>query len=180
MRKRTPQNCSRRITAPTLHDHRGVRRPFILALIALLPLAGCGGEPIFLRDGPDFRGITVPLPPPSFVDDPLVDVDLEGQFGPGRGGPGSRVYVQETVTELGYFIDIVDDDPEFVVPDVTVDVTNNCLRTWYVDGQDAVESTDRFYRVTVETDPELCAAETCSATDDVGACLCLDVRNSGC
>lgn len=180
MSRKNPRNRTGLSPAPGLHDHRAVRRPYMLALVALLPLAACGGEPIFLRDGPDFRGITVPLPPPSFQGNPVVDVDLEGAFPQGRGGPGSRVFVQETVTDLGYFIDIVDDEPMFLVPDVTLDATDNCLRTWYIDGQDAIESADRFYRVTIQTEPDVCAEGNCSAADEEGACLCIDVRNSGC
>ncbi|MCA9687472.1 MAG: hypothetical protein KC457_35245 [Myxococcales bacterium] len=57
--------------------HRGIGVLAVLALSLLTASTGCVEHP-FLIQPPSLRGITIPLPPPSFADEVLISIDVEG------------------------------------------------------------------------------------------------------
>ncbi len=49
---------------------------------SLVATFACNGvELVSISDTPTFRGITIPLPPPAIIDEPIIRVDIEGQLG---------------------------------------------------------------------------------------------------
>ncbi|WP_052556261.1 hypothetical protein [Enhygromyxa salina] len=149
----------------------------VLLLAASVTVVGCN-EASFLVPPPTLRGIAIPLPPPSIADQVLVYIDVEGGVPMGFDHPATEAFVYETRTERGYFVGT--DGLEFTVQDVLVDVTNNCLETWFVDGVDGEESSLVSYKAVVLEGEEACANPSCSAPDDLGACLCLEKWTTGC
>ncbi len=143
--------------------------------IGLVALAGCRDYE-FLSPAPTLRGITIPLPPPSFADDLLISIDLEGTVPMGFEGPGTQAFVYEKGTQRGYFV--FTDTNEYTVYDVILDLDDNCIETWVVAGE-GDESTRVDYKA-VLLEGEACADPSCSAPDQLGACVCLEKWSAGC
>jgi hypothetical protein len=152
----------------------GVTR-VIVGLLAVASL-GCN-EPRFLIPAPTLRGITIPLPPPSFADEVLVMIDVEGGIPLGFQGPGTRAFLYEQGTGRGYFV--YAEQQSFLIQDVLVDIEDNCLESWFVDGVDGEESSAVNYKA-VLAEGEACMETSCSQMDQQGACLCLEKWTAGC
>jgi hypothetical protein len=150
-----------------------------LALVAACGLSlGCN-EPRFLVPAPTLRGITIPLPPPSFADEILVHIDVEGNVPLGFDAPGTKAFLYEKVSGRGYFVST--DGITYTIYDVLVDVTNNCMQTWFVDVVDGEQSTAIDYKAVLREGEEDCTSDnTCSAMDELGVCLCLEKWPVGC
>jgi hypothetical protein len=153
-------------------------RALIVGVCLAAPLlAGCN-EPRFLIPAPTLRGITIPLPPPSFADEVLVHIDVEGTVPFGFDNPGTQAFLYEKVTGRGYFI--TTDGMGFTIYDVLVDVGDNCMHTWFVDGVDGSESSTISYKAVLHEGEEACSDLSCSAPDELGVCLCLEKWTVGC
>ena len=148
----------------------------VLALSLLTASTGCVEHP-FLIQPPSLRGITIPLPPPSFADEVLISIDVEGSVPYGFDDPGTQAFLYEKGTDRGYFTFI--DGGSYTIYDVLVDINDNCLETWFV-GIDNDESSVVDYKVQLREGAEACGAPGCSAMDDLGACLCLEKWTVGC
>ena len=138
---------------------------------------------MFLTPAPTLRGITIPLPPPSFADEVVFYVDVEGNVPIGYQHPETQAYLFEKVTGRGYFVNLEDNElTNFTVHDVLVDINDNCLETWFVDGVDGDLSSVVDYRIVVlEGDgDDACGAPSCSEMDEQGMCLCLEKWAVGC
>lgn len=147
-------------------------------LAAALVVAGGCNEPRFLIPSPTLRGITIPLPPPSFSDEVLFLIDVEGALPLGSQGPGTRAFLYEKGTGRGYFV--FTDQQTYTIEDVLIDITDNCLQTWFVDGVDGEESTGAEYKAVLLEGEEACSDPSCSAMDSLGACVCLEEWTVGC
>lgn len=146
-----------------------------LGLVAL-SVGGCRDYE-FLAAPPSLRGITIPLPPPSFADEGLITIDLEGTVPAGFVGPGTKALVFEKGTQRGYFV--FTDTPDYTIYDLLVDLEDNCIETWVV-SEDDEESTRIDYKA-VLLEGEACAEDmSCSAPDLLGACVCLEKWSAGC
>jgi hypothetical protein len=157
---------------------RGFARLASFTTLAMLLATGCN-ETTFLVPPPTLRGIAIPLPPPSFADQVLVHIDVEGSVPVGFQHPATQAFLYEKSTARGYFAGT--EDNEFTIYDVLVDIDDNCLETWFVDGVDGEESSLVDFKVILVEDAEACAADlNCSPVDDVGACLCLEKWTKGC
>jgi hypothetical protein len=143
--------------------------------VVVLSVGGCR-EYEFLAAPPTLRGITIPLPPPSFADDLLISLDLEGTVPVSFVGPGTEAFVFEKGTQRGYFV--FTDTNEYTVYDLLVDLDDNCIETWVV-SEDDEESTRIDYKA-VLLEGEACADPSCSAPDQLGACVCLEKWSAGC
>ncbi|WP_146156245.1 hypothetical protein [Enhygromyxa salina] len=135
-------------------------------------------EPRFLIPAPTLRGIAIPLPPPSIADEVLINIDVEGNVPLGFDVPGTQAFLHEKRTARGYFVGI--EGMQFTVYDVLLDVNDNCLEAWFVDGVDGEESTTVNYKAVLFEGAEACAEPTCSAMDEQGACVCLEKWTTGC
>jgi hypothetical protein len=154
---------------------RPVARGLLVGALATVTI-GCN-QPQFLTPPPTLRGITIPLPPPSFVDEGLVTIDVEGGIPLGFQGPGTQAFLYEEGTGRGYFV--YAEQQSFIINDVLVDIEDNCLESWFVDGVDAEESSTVDYKV-VLAEGEACMDISCSQMDLQGACLCLEKWSAGC
>ena len=146
-----------------------------LALVSL-SLAGCRDYE-FLSPAPTLRGITIPLPPPSFVDEILITIDIEGTVPMGFEGPGTEANVFEKGTQRGYFVFTETND--YTVHDVLVDLTDNCIETWVVTSDE--EESTRIDSKAVLLEGDVCGTDpSCSAPDMLGVCVCLEKWPAGC
>jgi hypothetical protein len=147
----------------------------VLALAALVGVGGCRDYE-FLAASPTLRGITIPLPPPSFADELLISIDLEGTVPMGFEGPDTQAFVFEKGTQRGYFV--FTDTSDYTVHDVLVDLDDNCIETWVLAGDE--ESTRVDYKA-VLLEGEVCTTDaSCSAPDMLGVCVCLEKWSVGC
>ena len=143
-------------------------------------VAACN-EPMFLTPAPTLRGITIPLPPPSFADEVMLYIDVEGNVPLGYQDEDTRAYLLEKRTGRGYFVKIDGDGTtNFTVRDVLIDVNDNCLETWFIDGIDNEPSSTVDYKAFLAEGDEACGEPSCSAMDEQGMCLCLEKWDVGC
>ncbi len=159
----------------TSSSHRWIALASLISICAIT--VGCN-EPRFLVPAPQLRGITIPLPPPSYTDEVMIRIDVEGNVPFGFDSPGSQAFLLEKVTDRGYFVDV--EGISYTFFDVLVDVTDNCLEVWFVDGVDGEESTLVDYKAVLREGDECTADESCSAPDELGVCLCLEKWTVGC
>ncbi|MBK6917135.1 MAG: hypothetical protein IPH07_07030 [Deltaproteobacteria bacterium] len=105
----------------------------LIALVAMLASACATHEA-----GPAFRravlfgdrGISLPLPPPSLVDAPEQDVDLEGTVeGDDLLPADARVHVEDLEGDASAIVTIGPDD-RFTVEGLRIDVTRHCFEVW--------------------------------------------------
>jgi hypothetical protein len=150
----------------------------LLAVAAIAVGAAACHHVSFPVDAPSLRGITIPLPPPNWSDEPEQRFDIEGRLPTGYDAPGIAVYLYEKVTGRGYFTYAIDRD--FLVEDVLVDLTDNCLETWFIDDESGDESTPTNYKVELVDDPMCAEDPTCSEPDEQGVCACLVEWTTGC
>lgn len=146
-------------------------------VLATFALTACNEHPL-LVPGPSLRGITIPLPPPSYVDEGLVTITIDGTVPDGFDNPGTQAFLFEKGTGRGYFVPA--DGVNYTIYDVLVDIEDNCLESWFVDGLDGEESSVVDYKVELREGEENCADLDCSAPDEQGACLCLEKWSLGC
>ena len=138
-------------------------------------------DPLFLTPAPTLRGITIPLPPPSFGDEVLLYIDVEGNVPLGYQHPETKAYLHEKVTDRGYFVGLEDNElTNYTIRDVLIDVNDNCLETWFVDGVDGEPSSVVDYKAVLLEGEDACADPSCSAMDEMGMCLCLEKWTVGC
>lgn len=143
-----------------------------LVLLALLSLSSACNSYSFYLDGPNFRGITVPLPPPSYkaLQEP-IRIDVEGSLPGGQSDPDAIAYLYDVTGERGYFTIVEPDGRTFIVRDVLTDLADNCFASYVeIDGQ---ETDVAFFEIVV-LEGDACDDSLCSAQDEEGACLCVD------
>jgi len=166
-------------------DHnqgRGWRRTLAAALLTITcaSVTGCN-DPMFLTPAPTLRGITIPLPPPSFADEVMLYIDVEGNVPVGYQHEDTNAYLLEKRTGRGYFVGLDGGDlTSYTIRDVLIDVNDNCLETWFVDGVDYEPSTVVDYKAVLREGAEACMDTSCSAMDEQGMCLCLEKWTVGC
>ena len=124
-------------------------------LLSALALAGCApfGAP-FVYSAPTFRGISVPIPPPSLAAEPVQDVDIEGSTNLMDPVPQTLVYLYEHRSDQGHFV-FADDAGDFKFTEVALDLTNNCIQVWFEEpGEDGKTSEDGFYQANIAEDDQ--------------------------
>lgn len=147
-----------------------------------LGVAGaCTNAELYVPDAGEFRGITIPLPPPSFTDADEVTIDVSGNINH-EPAPGTVVALWESEAGEGRLVP-PEDDGSFLFESVVVVPDQSCLELWseYPEDGDIIRSSEASYKVIVVTDdPECGSQDLCSAPDDDGNCLCLDPRYDNC
>lgn len=129
----------------------------LIATIALLASAGCAQhdtKPAFqssLRIAD--RGISIPLPPPSLLEEPNQAVDIEGEVvGDDRLSTAATAHVVDLQGGEEVTVDVAAGADSFVAQGLPVDLTDNCLELWLQ--TDDAESEHAFYSATVAADGE--------------------------
>lgn len=96
------------------------------------------------------RGISIPLPPPSVLQAPQQEVEVEGAL-EGNVDEGAEVRIVDTAG--GDEASVSPDGASFTAT-LELDLTDACLETWVVDA-DGVESERRSYSTQVEADDSI-------------------------
>ncbi len=122
-------------------------------LLALVALAACN-EVVFPDAPPDLHGISVPIPPPSLTAEPIQQVDVEGSLATDMPTPSTLVYLYETRSARGYFV-LADDNGDFVIHDVLLDLTDNCMQVWSKEpGAEGQESQHTAFKASIAADDQ--------------------------
>jgi hypothetical protein len=132
-----------------------------LALIVVATATACVSpdvKPAFRRTVfIDDRGISVPLPPPSFFDYPLQTVDVDGTTdGHDKIVAGTKLFVQDLDGDAYEQIELAADATDFKVEGVAIDLTMNCLEVWMQAPDGRLSGRPQFHveiidRTTIET-----------------------------
>lgn len=102
------------------------------------------------------RGISIPLPPPSVLQAPQQEIEVQGAL-EGIFDEGSEVRIVDTAG--GDEASVSPDGASFTAT-LEVDLTDVCLETWVVDA-DGVESERRSYSALVEADDSIRVVSGC-------------------
>ncbi len=132
-----------------------IRRLLLSGLLSVSALPGCApfGAP-FVVAAPTFRGISVPIPPPSLLAAPVQDVDIDGSTNLMEPVPQTLVYLYEHRSNQGYFV-FADDAGDFSFTEIELDLTNNCMQLWFEEpGEDGKTSEDGFYQASIAEDDQ--------------------------
>lgn len=142
-----------------------------LGVAGVLVVGGCNTH-LPLDTPPGFRGIVVPLPPPSFADADVIEIDVTGRVE--KNPAGTRVLLYEYAQALGWFT-YPDDQGDWAFSGVPIVLGDNCLQLDVLEGGDELLQT-RLFEVVLESGPGCSDDPMCSATDEVGDCACLEPR----
>lgn len=158
------------------------RKNSMFGALAVLTIGlGCNTH-LLPTQGPDFRGITIPLPPPSYHGVDSIAIDVEGTIPGGKPGQGTIVHLWESVAAGGETVP-AEDNGDFIFEDYLVYPNQSCLELeyyWTEAGQH-MESMPNFFQVLVFDGAEMCDDnDLCSDRADDDSCLCLEPRNDGC
>lgn len=149
-----------------------------LASVTLFAVGVAGCTNVALPSPPPaVRGITVPLPPPSFAEATEVSVTIDGDSSVDAAS-GGFVLLYESVADDGRF-EYPDGAGAFVFEDVVVNLPGNCLQLSEYDGTTDIFGQISSMKVLLAAD-EACAGSLCSAQDSLGACVCLEMWGVGC
>jgi hypothetical protein len=117
---------------------RPVHRAFAGFVLSTLGLAACAShepQPAFRASILiDDRGISIPLPPPSLVDEPEQAVDVKGEvIGVGEGVEGLVVRIVDHAGGAELDVPLAAGQGSFHGSGLTIDLSDNCLSLWLVD-----------------------------------------------
>lgn len=141
---------------------------------ALLGMMGCNEHPVGTGFTPEFRGITVPLPPPSFRSATLVDLELRGSA---AGYEGGRALLWEERDPRGIAA-AIDAAGNFQFPAWSINPRKHCLEL-RAQGTIAGPSNASYYALVIKQASQ-CDSPQCSASDRQGECVCLMRFHANC
>lgn len=128
----------------------------VVASLALV-LSGCVNHnpvPVFRsRIAIGDRGIFVPLPPPSFTENPVQNAILDGRVDASTVVAGTRVVVQDLQGSADAELVLDEGQFSFEVP-FEVDLRDNCVDVW-LETDEGLEGSHRFLRVQIVSETEL-------------------------
>jgi hypothetical protein len=136
----------------------------LLALVVLGQVACVAHEPRpAFRRGVliDDRGISVPLPPPSLIDAPKVDVEVHGSLpGADELSAGTVIHLDDLDGEARVTADVDPSKASFVLADVAIDLTANCLELW-LEAPDGRESDRTMVHAAIAEDGTVVTVAGC-------------------
>ncbi|TPV93993.1 MAG: hypothetical protein B7733_17585 [Myxococcales bacterium FL481] len=141
-------------------------------------LAACKPTELY-RPPPTLRGVTVPLPPPTYRNGERIEVSFEGNVPAVAAESRGFVYLWEDLGDEGRYVLPAAGTGAFVFEGVDVTVQQSCVSTYY-ELDDGSFSPASFYRLELANDPARCEDPDCTAPDEFGACVCLVEWGSGC
>ena len=144
-------------------------------MVALALLVTACNQVSFLVPAPNPRGVTIPLPPPSLTAAPVQSFDIEGDLANSAMDDGIRVNLYEETSQRGYFT--YTSGGSWLLQDVEVDTTDNCLSVWSSNFEGA-DSVREFFKLVPQTG-DACEPG-CSEPDDEGTCICVEIWSAGC
>jgi len=109
----------------------------------------------------DDRGISVPLPPPSLIDQPEQEVDLEGgTAGKDRIAAGTKLYVEDIDGDAHAMIELAEGATSFSVDGLSVDLRAHCFEVW-LESPDGRETEHFHVRAHITSDTTLETTPAC-------------------
>lgn len=136
----------------------------LLALVVLGQVACATHEPRpAFRRGVliDDRGISVPLPPPSLLDAPKVDVEVQGSLpGADELALGTVIHLDDLDGDARVSADVDAATASFVLADISIDLTANCLELW-LEAPDGRESDRTMVHAAIAEDDTVVTVAGC-------------------
>lgn len=115
----------------------------------------------------------MPLPPPSFADAEVIEIDVSGRVE--KNPAGTRVMLYEYAQGLGRFT-YPDDAGDWAITGVPVVLGDNCLQLDVLEAGESFLPT-RLFEVVLQGGDMCLDNPMCSATDAAGDCACLEPRS---
>lgn len=144
--------------------------------LGLTLASGCNDHtPLGSGGGPEFRGITVPLPPPSFRGATILDLEFSGSA---PGFENERVLAWDAEANTG-IAGPVDASGNFRLRPWGVNLQRHCIEVQAVNGALGSLSLARYYSLSLAAGPS-CQDPSCSVQDSKGECVCLTKRSANC
>jgi hypothetical protein len=98
----------------------------------------------------DDRGISIPLPPPSLVDEPEQDVDVDGEvIGLPDDPTGLMVRIVDSAGGAELDVPLADGSATFHGEGLAIDLSDNCIELWLV-AADGREGDRNQYRAIID------------------------------
>lgn len=144
-----------------------------LAVASLLG-AGCNDHPVGGGPAPEFRGITVPLPPPSYRSAPIIKARLSGES---LGHEGGRATVWDLENSRG-IVTPVAEDGYFAFEPWEINLREHCFEL-SASLNFEPESRATYYGLVLRGF-DACKQPNCSVADAQGECVCIDALEAGC
>lgn len=157
----------------SMHN-KGFLRAVCTMSLGLLLASGCNEHPVGPGGGPEFRGITVPLPPPSFRSATMVDMAFSGAA---PGFEKERVMAWDTEQQRGIAAP-VDAVGNFTLQPWGINVQRHCIEVRALNHIGEMSST-RYYALDLASGAA-CQDAQCSVQDRQGECVCLLLRSANC
>jgi hypothetical protein len=141
-----------------------MRKTLAIALLGLLGTGACAiHEPrtvfrsgVIIHD----RGISVPLPPPSLLDAPKQDVEVEGQVIGDEAVPdGTIVHVVDSIGG-GETQAVLESAATHFVTEIFVDLQDNCLELW-LETPDGATSQPASFHTVIGDDETITVVQGC-------------------
>jgi hypothetical protein len=129
----------------------------IVPLCALLAAAACNQHDVYgFRAGVwvGDRGIAIPVPPPSLTDAPVQPSRIEGSFDVAAEegvSPPVQVELKDLVSGAEASVEIDELAGDFLIEEVVLDHTDNCLEFRLVLSDGRASDVERYHTV-IETD----------------------------
>jgi len=119
---------------------RSVHRAFAGFVLSTLALGACASheaKPVFRASVfIDDRGISIPLPPPSLVDEPEQEVDVEGEVvGDALELDGLVVRIVDHRGGAELDVPLEEGSTSFHGSGLAIDLSDNCIELWLVDAE---------------------------------------------
>ncbi|MCX4245811.1 hypothetical protein [Paraliomyxa miuraensis] len=129
-------------------------RAFAGILLAALCLPACAThevEPAFRASVfIDDRGISIPLPPPSLIDEPQQEVEVQGEVvGLDDEASGLVVHIMDGASGAEIDVPLEDGSTSFLGTGLSIDLTDNCLELWLAD-DDGREGDHSYYKAVID------------------------------
>lgn len=141
-------------------------RAFAGLVIVTLALGACVShqpEPAFRASVlVDDRGISIPLPPPSLIDEPEQEVDVEGEV-IGLPDDASGLTVRIVDAEGGAELDVPlpDGESTFHAEGLAIDLSQHCLELWLVDEDGREGERTQYHAIIDEAGTSISVVEGC-------------------
>jgi hypothetical protein len=106
------------------------------------------------------RGISVPLPPPSFYEAPHQEVEVEGQVQNADDlAAGTEIHIVDNVGDADIVVPLQQGESSFVGR-LELDLSDSCLEVWLV-GPDGAEGDRSLYSTRIVSVDEIEVVEGC-------------------
>jgi len=135
---------------------------FVLSTLGLVACVQHDPEPAFRASVLiDDRGISIPLPPPSLVDEPEQDVDVDGEVIGVAAVDGLIVRIVDHAGGAELDVPLADGSNAFHAEGLTIDLSDNCIELWLVDAEGREGARAQYQALIDESGESIEVSEGC-------------------